>query len=113
MEASLPPERLLSLMQDANPPLILDVRKRPAFESDPTMLPDALWRDPAAVAVWSAEIPLDRSIVVYCVHGHEVSHGVRDALRERGHDAGLILGGLEGWRAAGGPVVTAKNGEPA
>jgi hypothetical protein len=45
------------------------------------------------------------------VHGHEVSRGVRDALRRRGVMAGLIEGGIEGWRAAGGPVVAAQEGD--
>ena len=45
--------------------------------------------------------------MVYCVHGHEVSHGARDALRRQGFAAELLAGGLAGWQAAGGEVAPA------
>jgi rhodanese-related sulfurtransferase len=32
-------------------------------------------------------------------------------LRRRGVMASLIEGGIEGWRAAGGPVVTMREGD--
>jgi rhodanese-related sulfurtransferase len=111
MDPSVFPETLMSLLKTSRPPAVVDVRKRPAFEADPAMLPGAVWRDPHAVERWAAELPSDCSIVVYCVHGHEVSRGVRDALRRRGVMASLIEGGIEGWRAAGGPVVTMREGD--
>jgi rhodanese-related sulfurtransferase len=111
MNPSLLPEALMSLMKTPRRPVVVDVRKRPAFEAAPAMLPGAVWRDPHAVERWAAKVPPDCSVVVYCVHGHEVSRGVRDALRRRGVMAGLIEGGIEGWRAAGGPVVTAQEGD--
>lgn len=88
--------------------MVIDVRKRPAFEADPAMLPDAVWRDPHAVEQWAPELPSGGVVVVYCVHGHEVSRGVRDALSWRGIAAGILDGGIEGWRAAGGPLVAAR-----
>ena len=75
------------------------------------MLPGAVWRDPHGVEQWAAELPPSCSLAVYCVHGHEVSRGVRDAFRRRGVMAGIIEGGIEGWRAAGGPVVTGHEGD--
>jgi Fe-Mn family superoxide dismutase len=45
------------------------------------------------------------------VHGHEVSRSVRDALRRRGVMARIVEGGIEGWRAAGGPVVAMREGD--
>jgi rhodanese-related sulfurtransferase len=110
MDPSLLPEALSGLLKTPRPPMVVDVRKRPAFEADPAMLPGAVWREPHAVEQWAAELPSGCPIVVYCVHGHEVSRGVRDVLRRRGVMAGIIEGGIEGgiegWRAAGGPVVT-------
>jgi rhodanese-related sulfurtransferase len=111
MDPSLLPETLMGLLKTPSPPMVVDVRKRPAFEADPAMLPDAVWRDPHAVEQWAPELPSGGSIVVYCVHGHEVSRGVRDALCRRGIAAGIIEGGIEGWRAAGGPVVPAQKGD--
>jgi rhodanese-related sulfurtransferase len=111
MNPSLLPEALMSLLKTPRRPVVVDVRKRPAFEAAPSMLPGAVWRDPHAVEQWAAELPSGCPIVVYCVHGHEVSRGVRDALRRRGVMAGLIEGGIEGWRAAGGPVVAMREGD--
>ena len=111
MNTDLFPEALMSLLKTPQPPMVVDVRKRPAIEADPTMLPGAIWRDPHAVEQWAAELPSGRSVVVYCVHGHEVSRGVRDTLCRQGVMAGILEGGLEGWRRAGGPVVAAYEGE--
>jgi rhodanese-related sulfurtransferase len=111
MDPSLFPETLMSLLKAPRPPVVVDVRKRPAFEADPAMLPGAAWRDPHGVEQWAAELPPDRSVAVYCVHGHEVSQGVRDALLRRGVMAGLIEGGIEGWRAGGGPLVSVQQGD--
>ena len=111
MDPSLLPETLMSFLKTTRPPVVVDVRNRPAFEAAPSMLPGAVWRDPHAVEEWAAELPSGCPIAVYCVHGHEVSRGVRDALRRRGVAAGIIEGGIEGWRAAGGPVVTAQEGD--
>ena len=40
-------------------------------------------------------------VVVYCVHGHEVSQGIAAALSEDGLDAGYLIGGIEGWSSLG------------
>jgi hypothetical protein len=50
MDPSVFPETLMSLMKTSRPPAVVDVRKRPAFEADPAMLPGAVWRDPHAVS---------------------------------------------------------------
>jgi rhodanese-related sulfurtransferase len=111
MDPCLLPESLMGLLRTPRPPAVIDVRKRPAFEADPAMLPGAVWRDPDAVEQWAAKLPSGCSVVAYCVHGHEVSRGVRDALRRRGVTAGILEGGIEGWRAAGGRVVPAPAGD--
>jgi rhodanese-related sulfurtransferase len=111
MDPRLLPEAFMGLLKTPRPPMVVDIRKRPAFEADPAMLPGAIWRDPHAIEQWAAELPPSCSLAVYCVHGHEVSRGVRDALRRPGVMAGIIEGGIEGWHAAGGPVVTAQEGD--
>ena len=111
MDPCVFPEALMGLLKTPQPPAVVDVRKRPAFDADSAMLPGAVWRDPQALEQWAAELSPGCSVVVYCVHGHEVSRGVRDALRRRGVMAGIIEGGIEGWRAAGGPVVSAPEGD--
>jgi rhodanese-related sulfurtransferase len=89
---------------------LFDVRRRPAFEAEPRVLPGAVWRDPGQVTAWAAALNQDQPIIVYCVHGHEVSHGVVDHLREVGFDAALLEGGIEAWKAAGGPVTVSNRG---
>ena len=70
------------------------------------MASGALRRDPAAVSDWSRELPRAASVVVYCVHGHEVSQNTAKALQDMGIAARYLEGGLEeGWKAAGGELV--------
>jgi Fe-Mn family superoxide dismutase len=111
MNPSLFPQTLMGLLKMRRHPVVVDVRKRRAFEADPAMLPGAVWRDPHAVEQWAAKLPPGRSIVVYCAHGYEVSQRVCDALRRCGVTASILEGGIEGWRAAGGPVVAAQEGD--
>ena len=91
--------------------LLLDVRRAGVFESAPTLLPGAVWRDPARVDVWAAELPADREVVVYCVYGHEVSRNTALRLRALGVNARFLSGGIDGWQRAGLPTV-AKGDAP-
>ncbi len=86
-------------------PAVIDVRKRAAFEADDAMLPTARWHDYAEVDCWSAELDRAEPVVLYCVHGHEVSQGAAAELRRRGYDARVLTGGIEAWREAGAPLV--------
>ena len=111
MSTDLPPEVLMTGLASPRRPLVIDVRKPEAFRAEPMIIPGALRRDPYALADWSRALPAGRTLVVYCVHGHEVSRSARDALRRLGFDAELLAGGLEGWKAAGGEVVPAAQGD--
>ena len=88
-----------SLASD-QPPLVIDVRKGLAFHGAPDLVRGALRRDPLRVADWAKNLPAAASVVVYCVHGHEVSQGAAQAL-----GAKYLEGGIEGWRAAGGELA--------
>lgn len=85
--------------------LVLDVRRAAVFEKATTMIPGARWCDPADVARWAAELPADRELVVYCVHGHEVSRATALRLRAAGLNARFLIGGIDAWQAAGRPLV--------
>ena len=62
--------------------------RRPAsFEADDTLVVGALQRDPEGVAAWRREVPRNRPVVVYCVHGQEVSQRTAAALRACNIDA--------------------------
>jgi rhodanese-related sulfurtransferase len=105
MDASLSGSELQSALRGERPPLIIDVRPRPVFQSATDMIQGALWRDPERIAEWAGELPRASRVVVYCVHGGEVSRGAAQALRERGPSVQHLHGGIEdGWRAAGGAL---------
>ncbi|MEO0619937.1 MAG: rhodanese-like domain-containing protein [Pseudomonadota bacterium] len=87
---------------------LVDVRKAPAFESDPVFIPGAVTRDPTEVANWGASLPDDRPVIVNCVHGHEVSQGVVAGLVARGLDARFLEGGIDAWIRAGHHTVDAR-----
>jgi len=86
----------------ARPPIAIDVRREKAFLESTRMLSGALRRDPERIASWAPALPAAESIVVYCVHGAELSQDVAAALRERGSNARHLEGGLDAWIAAGG-----------
>jgi rhodanese-related sulfurtransferase len=104
MDACVTPAALRQSLAKERPPLVIDVRREPAFRSAPDWLRGALRRDPEHVARWQAALPRSARVVVYCVHGHEVSQGVARELRARGLDAAYLDGGIEGWRTLGGEL---------
>jgi rhodanese-related sulfurtransferase len=82
-----------------------------ALDQARTTIPGARWCDPAAGSTWSAELPADRRLVVYCVHGHEVSRAVAMRLRAAGLNARFLRAGLAGWQAAGRPLADKPAGQ--
>jgi len=87
------------------PPIVIDVRRQPAFMASGEMVSGALRRDPEKVGTWAKTLPAASSVVVYCVHGHEVSQKAARALKELGLYASYLEGGIEeGWKALGAPL---------
>jgi Fe-Mn family superoxide dismutase len=107
--ADLTPEALRDRIVAGTAPLILDVRRRKAFDSGHDMIQGAQWRQPEIVKDWAASVPRGVPVAVYCVYGHNVSHDTVIALREAGVDAQALSGGIAAWHAIGGPVA-AKQG---
>jgi rhodanese-related sulfurtransferase len=101
---SISPALLYSLIGSSRSPLVLDVRRAPAFEADPQVIAGALRPDPDAVA-FANRHAAGRPVVAYCVHGHEVSQGAARALSQAGHDASFLEGGIEAWRDAKLPTI--------
>ena len=85
--SGIPVAELRALLRGATPPLVVDVRRKPAFLAAPDMIRGALRRDPEALG----SLPGD-NVVVYCVHGHEVSQNAAKALGAR-----YLEGGIEHW----------------
>jgi rhodanese-related sulfurtransferase len=103
VNASISPIELRARLDSGTPPLVIDVRKAPAFRSASETIAGALRRDPAAIGQWARSLPSASAAVVYCVHGHEVSQNAAQALRDAGIQAQFLEGGIEeGWKASGG-----------
>jgi rhodanese-related sulfurtransferase len=103
--SSITSSRLKTEIAGSRPPIVIDVRREPAFAASQDMIGGALRRKPEEVAAWAKTLPAASSVVVYCVHGHEVSQKAASALRDAGLAASFLEGGLEeGWKAAGGPL---------
>ncbi len=97
---------LVALQAQWPPPTVVDVRRAPAFARDPAIIPGAIRRLPEDVALWAIELEPWRPVVVYCVHGHEVSQSAAAALRAAGFDAHFLADGFEeGWQGGGHTVV--------
>lgn len=107
--AAITPEALSAALGNGQAPLLLDVRRRKAFDAGADMIEGAAWKQPEIVADWADAVPRDREVVVYCVYGHNVSHDTVEALRAKGVRARPLLGGIAAWHAIGGPV-TSKSG---
>jgi Fe-Mn family superoxide dismutase len=103
---ALPPEVLREVLAAGRQPLLLDVRRRKAFDAGTDMIAGAEWREPEGVAEWVGTLPADREIVVYCVYGHNVSEDVAAALQAKGLKAQALAGGLAAWHAIGGAVTS-------
>ena len=104
MDASITPAALRQSLAAGTPPLVIDVRKQPAFLDTPAMIRGGLRRDPLRVGDWARTLPQAASVVVYCVHGREVSQGAAKALQAAGITARYLDGGIERWREEGGEL---------
>lgn len=101
MSGAISPSQLSSRRHEV---VIIDVRKEPARRVSMLTIPNAQHRRPFAADMWWPEFA-GRSVVVFCVHGHEVSRAVAGFLRDNGVDAAFLEGGFEAWRESGLAVV--------
>lgn len=105
MDASISPAALTRSLPANAAPLLIDVRREPVFLESPALIRGALRRDPDQVAHWARTLPRARDVVVYCVHGHQVSQDAARALVSAGIRARYREGGIEAWRGNGGATV--------
>ena len=103
-------ELLCRQLGSTSAPLIVDVRKHQAFTESDYMLAGALRRDPMLLMQWAPDLPTAQSVVVYCVHGHEVSQDTASALRRLGVNASYLEGGIEAWREQQHPLFAKAAG---
>src|SRR5262245_61028509 len=92
------PVDLYARLGTAAAPLLIDVRREPAFNSDDRLIIGSARRAPDDVPRWQKDLPKNRPVVAYCVHGREVSQGVAKALSDAGTRATYLEGGIAGWK---------------
>src|SRR5215475_898605 len=100
---SISPEAIYVRLGTGSAPIVVDVRRSPAFDANDKMIVGAVRRLPEAVDHWCHELPEGRSVVVYCAHGQEVSQNTAAALRAAGTDACYLEHGIGGWAELGLP----------
>jgi rhodanese-related sulfurtransferase len=96
---------LRARLRGENPPIVIDVRRNERWREAPDLIHGALRRDPQRIGDWAKTLPKGSDVVVYCVHGHEVSQGAARALGAR-----YLEGGIERWRAEGGALQAKPKG---
>jgi rhodanese-related sulfurtransferase len=101
---SISPQALYAAIGTASAPMVLDVRREAAFDADDRMIIAALRRAPQEIGAWCHNGPPGPPVVVYCVHGHEVSQQIAATLRGAGINARYLEGGITGWAEVGLPV---------
>ncbi len=95
---------LTDLLSSLEQRLPVDVRRPEARASSGRTIPQALRGRPDEVAEWGRALH-GRKVVVFCVHGHEISQGIADRLTELGIDAVYLEGGFAAWETAHNPVA--------
>jgi rhodanese-related sulfurtransferase len=97
MVSASTPSDLATLAGTARAPLLIDVRRDEIFEAADEMIAGAIRRSPDDLDRWCRDLPDSRSVVVYCVHGQQVSQGVCLALENRGIGVSYLAGGISAW----------------
>ena len=110
VSGSVSPNWLIENLRAAVPLRVLDARKRPAFEESGEMIEGAIWHDPSNIDDWASQYARNEPLVVYCVHGHEVSQNTVTRLVQMGYDARFLQGGFVAWLEAGGVAIKREAG---
>jgi rhodanese-related sulfurtransferase len=97
------PDKLNRIIGTPNMPTIIDVRNDEDFAADPRLIPASVRRDYRQVREWAEEVT--GPFVVLCQKGQKLGHGVAAHLRAVGHEAEVLEGGFEDWRASNFPLV--------
>lgn len=99
-------EELAGLIESGNPPIILDVRAADARDRD-GIIPGALAAHPEDIHPRLKEISPETEIVVYCACPNETSAAVAARHLKRAGFKRIrpLLGGVEAWVDAGGPLA--------
>ena len=99
------PQQLWAAVGGGEWPLIIDTRRREAFDADDHVIPGAFWCDLEGVPEAANAVAPGRDVVVCCAHGHQMSQSATAVLRAAGIDARVLRGGIAAWREAELPTL--------
>lgn len=105
MKRTIPASELQKLLENGTPLTLLDLRRPSDYEPDTGVVPGARWLSLEKIEEWSATLPREGDIVLYCAHGKTISNAALDYLLSRGFSARFIEGGMDGWKEAGGQLA--------
>ncbi|ABO54656.1 MAG: rhodanese family chromate resistance protein ChrE [Burkholderia contaminans] len=103
---------LLAALESNQPPQIVDVRRKSAFNESGKIIIGASWYAPEDVGNWMGDLEQSRTVVVYCAHGQERSQMCAATLAQLGFAASYLEGGFAQWLADGLPVTSHTPGNP-
>ncbi len=98
-------DELWELMARGAAVRVFDVRRRPALSPTSRFIPGARWRDHMQICDRSSDLDAGATIVINCMHGHNVSQMTGARLRDNGVNTRVLAGGIEGWLEQGLPSV--------
>lgn len=109
----LSPEILHGMLERREPLYLVDLRHPLDYLPDPRTLPGAVVMTPDRLVEMGTAIPRDRDVVLFCTCPNEET-AVRMALTIRKMGVARVrplLGGFDGWRDLGYPLVPIANVE--
>ncbi len=72
---------LYARLGTASAPMLVDVRRQDAFDTDDKQIIGAVRHAPGEIDRWSRELPAGGTVVLYCSHGGDVSQGAASMTR--------------------------------
>lgn len=99
------PASLFASLNSPSSPVLLDVRRRALVEESGCLIPTSRLADHGDGPALASRLDRARAVVVSCAHGHSRSQRVVAHLRSEGFAASVVVGGYDGWVAAGLPTV--------
>jgi len=105
MPSSISP---FDLDQNLSDYTVIDVRKAHARAACGITIAGSTNRKPFLAENWAQEF-IGCRVVLFCVHGHEVSQAVCGYLCDLGVDAVFLEGGFKAWREAGFETIQLEN----
>jgi len=105
---TIDPTELQNKLFTSTAPIVIDVRKLPAFDQSGRIIPTACWQDYLQTGIWGQGLSEDTEIVLYCVHGHQVSQTAAALLQSTGKKARYLRGGFAAWQTMNGSTVAAQ-----